>query len=247
MQLFYFCKRITPIALIFLLLSLNTASGQTIKTEFSAGFSRNTFSVMDDENGILQPGMGLSSTYGVSLLIMENYWTFKTGIYATELANAFYFQLENGATSNEQSFSNISTYRIPVIFGREIMLTGGISITPQAGFSWLTNSVTDTTGTSFNKAAKFGDSGNTDQIEYDTISLSPNKSKFLAEVGLDLNFQLNWIFVLKAGVRYSFGLQPIERTEITYRLNNGETYTGTLVSDGSGWNFNVGLVIPIYN
>ncbi|HEX6981490.1 MAG TPA: hypothetical protein VF181_01910 [Balneolaceae bacterium] len=245
MQLFYLFKRATFPFTIILLISLAPASAQTIKTEFSAGFNLNAFSVTDDEGGILQPGTGLASTYGVSLLVMENYWTFKTGIYATELPNAFYFQLDSGGLSNEQSFSNISTYRIPVILGREVMLTDWLSITPQAGLSWLTSRATDTTGISSGITANFDGSGNS--IQYDTISRAANKYKFLAEAGLDLNFQLNWIFVLKLGARYSFGLQPIERTEITYQLNSGETYTGTLVSDGSGWNFNVGLVIPIYN
>ncbi|HET6528525.1 MAG TPA: hypothetical protein VFG39_07210 [Balneolaceae bacterium] len=246
MQLFYFLKR-SILPFIIILLSFGTASAQTIKTEVSAGFNRPAFNIIDDESGILQPGTDLTSTYGLSVLVMENNWVFKTGIYSMDFAHAFYFKLDNGLSSEEQIISNISTYRIPISFGREIMLTGGFSITPKAGFSWLTSQATDTTGISSDVVTNFSGAGNANRVEYEAISRAVNKNKFLAEVGLDLNFQLNWIFVLKVGARYSFGLQPIEKTEITYQINNGETYTGTLVSDGSGWNFNVGLVIPIYN
>lgn len=234
-------------SLLVVLVTSGSLYAQVIKTGISFGYKQSTFTVINDESGHLHAGNAYTSTYGLSVYLLRDLWSFETGFYSVEMPNAFYFESNNGISSKEQSFSSISTFRVPVIFSREFPLTEWFSFAPSIGFSWLTNDASGpAVSTTELKTVSFQSSG-TDVVQYEYFSRIPNESKFLGEVGVDLNFQLTWIFLLKLETHYSFGLRPVEETEINYRINGGELHTGTLVSRGSGWNFGVGIVIPIYN
>src|SRR5699024_10267864 len=164
---------------IFAFIMVRVASAQTIKTDFTVGFNHHTVSVADD-GGALQPGSGLAETYGVSLMVMENSWIVKTGLHLHNLPSAYYFRTGEGTAGKGEFSDSFSTYRIPFMVGKELALTNAISITPQAGFLWLSDRSTDTTRTS---AGSFTENSLT--IDYETISRTVNKNKFLAEVGMD--------------------------------------------------------------
>lgn len=240
MQLFQFLKKSLFLFIVILIATVNITSAQVLKTGFFVGLNKHTVSVADDEGGILQPGTSLTPAYGIEVILRKNQWAFHTGYFSNDFSTAFYFDSPNSAQNTITLSSSLSTHRIPFIFSREISLTKGVSIAPQAGFSWLIKGSTDTTAT------YAGDFANSPVQINEAVSLGVNENIFLAEAGLDLNFKLSWVLTLKLGARYSYGLEPIERTEITYQFN-GQTYTGAVKSSASGWNFNIGLVIPIYN
>src|SRR5699024_4319538 len=230
-----------PLTVLSLILfaSFNCTFAQTtVDAGFSVGFNRHTFSA-ENGNVFLQPGIALAATYGLPVVIKRNKWELHTGFYANDLSQSFYFTTPNGATYGERSYSNgISTYKIPLRMGRTIQWTEVTSLSPQIGFSWLTSRRTGPTGTAS------GSLGTT--VEYSTQNSAVNKNKFMAEVGLDVNFSVFRNLILSAGAQYSLGLQPIEKLNVSYQIND-QTYEGVIHSKGSGWKFNLGLKIPLYS
>src|SRR5699024_3345414 len=110
--------------------------------------------------------------------------------------------------------------------------------TPQIGFSWLTSRRTGPTGTA---SGSWGTA-----VEYSTQNSAVNKNKFMAEAGLDVNFSVFRNLILTAGALYSLGLQPIEKLNVSYQIND-QIYEGVIHSKGSGWKFNLGLRILLYS
>ncbi|SMO79366.1 hypothetical protein [Fodinibius sediminis] len=237
MRLFrHFGKIIT--VLLVLIASTDFAKGQTsVEGGFSIGFNRHTFSV-DDDSGILQPGLALAGTYGLPIIIKKDKWELHTGFYGNELSHSFYFDTRNGNTFGQRSFENgISSFKIPVHIGRTLQWTNLTSLTPQIGFAWLTSQRTGLTGTSSGSYGRY--------VEYETVGRTVNKHKFLAEAGMDINFAIFRGMKLTVGAHYSLGLQKVEEVDVTYEINN-QSYEGTMISRGSGWKFNLALTLPLY-
>ena len=241
MRLFHHFGKIVTILIIVLFASTDFAKAQisSIESGFSVGFNRHTFSV-DDDSGILQPGIALAGTYGFPVIIKKNKWELHTGFYGNELSHSYYFDIPNGPTLGKRAYSNgISSFKIPLHIGRTVQWTKVTSLSPQIGFAWLTSQRTGVTGYSTGR----GSYGN--YVEYEHIDRAVNKNKFLAEAGMDINFAIFWGLKLTAGAHYSLGVQKIEEVDVTYEIDN-RTYEGTMISRGSGWKFNLGLTLPLY-
>lgn len=238
MSLFRHFRKIVAVLIVVLFASTDFAKAQlSVEGGFSVGFNRHTFSV-DDDSGILQPGIALAGTYGFPIIIKKNKWELHTGFYGNELSQSFYFNTPNGNTFGQRSFENgISSFKIPVHIGRSLQWTDVTSLSPQIGFSWLTSQRTGFTGTSS------GSYGN--YVEYETVDRAVNKNKFLAEAGMDVHYAVFRGLKLTAGAHYSLGLQKVEEVDVTYNVDN-LTYEGTMISRGSGWKFNIGLTLPLY-
>ena len=239
MQLFHHLRKIITVITVILIASADFTKAQTtVEGGVSVGFNRHTFSV-DDDSGILQPGLALAATYGFPIIIRRNNWELHTGFYGNELSQSFYFNTRNGNTFGQRSFQNgISTFKVPIHIGRTIQWTGVTSLSPQLGFAWLTSQRTGLTGISSGSYGSF--------VQYQTVDWAVNKYKFLAEAGMDINFRLFGDFKLILGAHYSLGLQKVEEIDVSYQTNSG-TYEGTIISRGSGWKFNLGLRLPLYS
>lgn len=239
MQQFHHFGKTVAVLIIILIASLDFAKAQTsVEAGFSVGFNRHTFSV-DDQSGILQPGIALAGTYGFPVVIKRDHWELHTGFYGNELSQSFYFNAPNGATYGERSFSNgISSYKIPLRVGRTLQWTDATSLSSQIGLSWLTSRRTGLTGTG---SGSYGA-----RVEYTFESRAVSQNKFMAEAGLDVNISVFRNVTLALGAQYSLGLQTVEEVEVTYQINS-QTYEGTMISKGSGWKFNIGLTVPLYN
>lgn len=238
-------KSIFVKAALFLVLAPITAvhAQTTVEAGLSVGFNRHTFTV-DSDNSLLQPGIGLSATYGFPIVVRNSNWELHTGLYENNLSQAFYFQTSQTATYGERSFSNgLSTFKIPVLVGRRLELTRNVSFSPRAGISWLTSQRTGLTGTESGSYASFGQ--NSGVVEYTAEHLAISKNKFMTEIGMDLNINLYRNIDLALGAQYALGLQTMEKSEVSYQINQGSTYTGTVNSKGSGWKFNAGLTFPL--
>ncbi|MEX1136839.1 MAG: hypothetical protein WEB89_08045 [Balneolales bacterium] len=238
MRPFHHFGKIITVLIVILIASTDFARAQiSVEGGFSVGFNRHTFSV-DDDSGILQPGLALAGTYGFPIILRNDKWELHTGFYGNDLSQSFYFNTPNGNTFGQRSFVNgISSFKIPVHFGRTIQWTDVTSLSPQLGFAWLTSQRTGMTGTSSGSYGGY--------VEYQTVDRAVNKNKFLAETGMDINLAIFWELNLTVGAHYSFGLQKIEEVDITYETDN-QTYEGTMISRGSGWKFNLGLTLPLY-
>jgi len=239
MRLFHHLVKVISVLFIILIASSDFAKAQiSVEGGFSIGFNRHTFSV-DDDSGILQPGIALAGTYGFPIIIKKDKWELHTGFYGNDLSQSFYFNTPNGNTLGQRSFVNgISSFKIPVHIGRTIQWTDVTSLSPQLGFAWLTSRRTGSTGTS---SGSFGG-----YVEYQTVDSAVNKNKFLAEAGMDMNFAILWGLKLTVGAHYALGLQRIEEVNVTYEIDN-RMYEGTMISRGSGWKFNLGLTLPLYS
>lgn len=227
---------------IFCFVFTNIATAQlSVHSGFTAGQNRYTFSV-DDQRDVLRSGIGEEITYGVPLRIAIGSWSFQTGIFSTDLSRAYYFKTPDGTQygSKHDDQSSISTLKIPFIISKEFKLVNRVSLAPKAGFVWLTDQTKSDSTEVLN-----GTINEPDFEVIESVSNVVNKNKFLAEAGVDLNIYPFRHFILTAGITYSYGLQRIETTDVTYRLN-GEEATETLISKGSGLNFHVGLRIPIH-
>ncbi len=239
MRLFYHCGKIVAVFIVVLLASVDFAKAQISSVEggFAVGFNRHTFSV-DDDSGILKTGIALAGTYGFPVILKKDKWELHTGFYGNELSHSYYFDIPNGPTLGERSYSNgISSFKIPLHIGYTVQWTEITSFSPQIGFAWLTSQRTGNTGTSS------GFYGN--YVEYETVNRAVSKNKFLAEAGMDMNFAIFWGLKLTIGAQYSLGLQKMEKVDVTYEVDN-QRYEGTMISRGSGWKFNLGLTLPLY-
>lgn len=226
---------------IFCFFITNIATAQiSIHSGFTAGKSNHTFTV-DGENNVLKPGIGEEMTYGIPLHIAKGTWSIQTGIFTNNLTRAFYFKTPNGSQygNKHDDTRSISTLKVPLIVSKEFKLVNRVSIAPKAGFAWLTDRTksdsTDVLSGTINDP-------NFQMVE--SISNVVNKNKFMAEAGVDLNIYPFRHFMLTAGITYSYGLRPIEKTNVVYQLD-GEEASETLISRGSGLNFHVGLKIPL--
>jgi len=239
MKLFHHLVKVISILIIILIASTDFTKAQiTVEGGLSVGFNRHTFSV-DDDSGILQPGLALAGAYGFPIIIKRNKWELHTGFYGNELSQSFYFNTRNGNTFGQRSFENgISSFKIPVHIGRTIQWTEVTSLSPQLGFAWLTSQRTGLTGTSSGSYGSY--------VQYQTVERAVNKNKFLAEAGMDINFAIFGALKLRIGAHYSLGLQKVEEVDVTYQVNN-QRYEGTMISRGSGWKFNLGLTLPLYS
>ena len=121
MHQFHQFGKIVTVLIIFFIVSTNFAKAQiSVEGGFSVGFNRHTFSV-DDDSGILQPGIALAGTYGFPILIKKDKWELHTGFYGNELSHSFYFDMPNGSTLGKRSYSNgISSFKIPLHIGRTL-------------------------------------------------------------------------------------------------------------------------------
>lgn len=162
-----------------------------------------------------------------------------TGFFSNNLSRSFYFTFPAGGTVGKNSFSSgLSSYKIPLLIGRTIQWTENVSLSPQIGFSWLTNR-------RIGPAGKGGGSYGS-RVKYTIESKAVNKNKFMAEAGLDVNISIFRNVTLKIGAQYSLGLQPMEKANVTYTINE-QTYHGTLISKDSGWKFNIGFLFPLFS
>ncbi|MDX1641444.1 MAG: hypothetical protein R3220_07085 [Balneolaceae bacterium] len=234
-------KTVKYFLFIFCFCFTNIATAQlSIYSGVTAGRNYHTFTV-DDQNGILQPGIGEENTYGIPLRLAKGSWSFQTGVFSNNLTRAFYFKTPDGTQygSEDDYESSISTLKIPFILSKEFKLINRVSIAPKAGIVWLTDQTkSDST------EVLSGTINEPNFVVVERVSNVVNKSKFLAQAGVDLNIYPFKYFLLTAGVSYNYGLQRIENTDVTYRLD-GEEMTETLVSRGSGLHFQVGLRIPL--
>lgn len=228
--LFIFCFFFTTIANA----QLSVYSGLT------AGRNYHTFSV-DDENSVLQPGIGEEYTYGIPIRIAKGSWSIQTGIFSNNLTRAFYFETPGGTQYGDKydQESSISTLKVPLILSKEFKIVNRISIAPKAGFVWLTDQTNSDSTEVLN-----GTISEPNFVAVESVSNVVNKNKFLVEAGVDLNIYPFRYFMLTAGVTYNYGLQNIESTDVTYILN-GEEFTETLISRGSGLHVQVGIRIPL--
>jgi hypothetical protein len=239
MGLFHHFGKIVTVLIIVLFASTDFAKAQISSVEggFSVGFNRHTFSI-DDDSGILQPGIALAGAYGFPVIIKKDKWELHTGFYGNELSHSYYFDIPNGPTLGKRSYSNgISSFKIPLHIGRTVQWTEVTSFSPQIGFAWLTSRRTGMTGTSSGYYGNY--------VEYETVDRAVNKNKVLAEAGMDMNFAIFWGLKLTIGAHYSLGIQRMEEVDVTYEIDN-QTYEGTMTSRGSGWKFNLGLTLPLY-
>lgn len=226
---------------IFFFLVTNIATAQlSVHTGFTAGNNIHTFTV-DDQNNVLQPGIGEEVAYGIPIRLAVGSWSFQTGIFSNNLTRAFYFKTPDGSQygSKRDDQRSISSLKIPFIFSKEFKIVNRVSLAPKVGLAWLTNRTKSDSTEVLDGMIK-----EPDFHVIESASNVVNKNKFLAEAGVDLNIYPFRHFMLTAGISYSYGLQPIENTNVTYRLD-GEEITETLVSRGSGLNFQVGLRIPL--
>lgn len=225
--------------IISCLFLLDPVFAQTsIQAGFSAGFNLQSFTAEDDR-GYLQPGNGMAATLGVPIIITKDKWSLQTGFFSNHLTRAYYFQTPGRQYGSAYSYdSGLSSYKIPLIVSRELRpMHSNLGFSPHAGISWLTSRRTGRTGEG---------SGNMNGLEYTVIGRAFNRNKFLAEIGMDLNYHLSRNFILYGGVTWSFGLQEVEELEISYQLPNEGIQTGFLKSKASGRNFHIGLKIPFY-
>lgn len=226
---------------IFSFFVTNIATAQlSVHTGFIAGENRHTFTV-EEQDAVLQPGIGESMSYGVPFQIAKGSWSFQTGLFSTKLTRAYYFETPDGTQygSKHDYENSISTLEIPLTITKEFKLVNRVSLAPKVGFVWLTNRTNSDSTDVLN-----GTINEPDFVEVRSVSNIVNKNKFLAQAGVDLNIYPFRHLILTAGVTYRYGLKNIETTAVTYRLD-GEEMTETLVSDGSGLNFHVGLKIPL--
>jgi len=121
MHSFHHFGKTATLIIIILIASADFAQAQiSVEGGFSVGFNRHTFSVNDD-SGILQPGLALAGTYGFPIIIKKDKWELHTGFYGNELSQSFYFNAPNGNIFGQRSFENgISSFKIPVHIGRTL-------------------------------------------------------------------------------------------------------------------------------
>lgn len=241
MRLFHPWSKTFAIFIALLFVILASANAQvTLETGFSIGFNRHTFNV-DNSDGILQPGIGLASTYGLPIILRKHKWELHTGIFANDLSQSYYFNTSGNHSYGQRSFSSgLETYKIPIRLGRNVQWTEKVSLSPQLGFAWLTSRRTGYLGTVEGSYIT-----PSERIDYSAENSSLNKNKFFAEAGLDANITLYRKIDLTLGAQYSLGLQKIEQMEVSYQINRGRTYSGTVYSKGSGWKFDVGIKFPL--
>jgi hypothetical protein len=223
----------------FFFANISTAQ-LSVHSGFTAGKSIHTFTV-DNQNDVLQSGIGEENTYSVPIRLAVGSWSFQTGLFSNNLTRAYYFETPGGTQYGNKydDKRSISTFKIPFIFSKEFKLVNRVSLAPKVGIAWLT----DRTESDSTEVLSGTISGPDFQV-VESVSNVENKNKFLAEAGLDLNIYPFRHFIITAGISYSYGLQRIETTDITYSLNGEET-TETLVSKGNGFNIQVGLKIPL--
>lgn len=230
------------ILFVFCFVFTNIANAQlSVHSGFTTGMNRYTFSV-DGPNDVLQSGIGEEITYGVPIRVAKGKWSFQTGIYSTSLSRAFYFKTPDGTQYGDKNDdqSSISTLEIPFIVSKEFKLVNRVSLAPKVGLVWLTDKTNSDSTDVF--------SGTISEPDFEVlggVSSVVNKNKFLAEAGMDLNIYPFRYFILTAGATYRYGLQQIETTDITYKLD-GEEFTETLKSRGNGFNFYIGIKVPIH-
>ncbi len=74
MSLFRHFRKIVAVLIVVLFATTDFAKAQlSVEGGFSVGFNRHTFSV-DDDSGILQPGIALAGTYGFPIIIKKDQW-----------------------------------------------------------------------------------------------------------------------------------------------------------------------------
>ena len=245
MSKLYIRKSVTLI-FIFVIGFTGHSAAQTIKTGLSVGLNRHSFNV-EGGSGALQPGIGLAGTYGLPVILTYNHWSIHTGIYANNLSRSYYFRLPNGQTFGRRSFENgLSTNKIPFLVGYDIISNEKFSIEPKLGFSWLTSRRKGHLGSGSGSFQYGFGSETVTPVEYSSDSYAVNRNKFLAEMGLDITIPLYRSLLLTFGGQYSLGLQPIDKTNFDYIINEERSYSGSLKSRASGWNFNIGITLPVY-
>lgn len=225
---------------VCLFITNNAFAQLSVYSGFNGGINSHTFTV-NDQNGVLQPGMGEEYTFGIPIIVAKGSWSIQTGIFSNNLTRAYYFKTPDGEQYGDKydDESSISTLKIPLIFGKEFKLVNRVSIAPKVGLVWLTDR-SKSDSTEIHKGTLSGENF----MEIESVSNVVNKNKFMAEAGLDINIYPFRHLMIIGGVSYSYGLQPIEDTYVTYKLGD-EEFTEVLESKGSGLNFHVGIRIPI--
>ena len=226
---------------IFCFFLTNIATAQlSVHSGFTAGQNYHTFTT-EGENDVLQPGIGEEITLGIPIRIAKGSWSFHTGVFSNNLTRAFYFETPDGTQygSKNDYESSISSLKIPLIFSKEFKLVNRVSLAPKVGFVFLTNRTESDSAKVIS-----GTINESNFTVIDRVSNIESKNKFMVEGGADLNIYAFRHFILTAGVSYNYGLQDIETTDIRYNLD-GEEFTETLASRGSGLNFHVSLKIPL--
>ena len=208
----------------------------TFETGFYIGFNRHTFGV-ENSNRILQSGIGLAATYGLPIIFRKDKWELHTGIFANDLSQSYYFETSGNNSFSQRSFSSgLETYKIPFILAK----TEKVYLSPQIRFAWLTSRRTGYLG-----SVKGSYITPSERIDYTTENSSVSTNKFFAEAGLDANIASYRKIDLTIGAQYSLGLQEIEKMDVSYQINQGRTYHGTVYSKGSRWKFHVGIKFPL--
>src|SRR5699024_9808532 len=105
---------------------------------------------------------------------------------------------------------------------------------------------TGRTGTSNGRGYKKSGDRYLINVEHMDESQAVSRFKFLAEAGLDINISVFKKMTFTFGAYYSLGLQRIEEVDVRYKIND-IPYEGTMISRGSGWNFHIGLTLPVYS
>lgn len=145
------------------------------------------------------------------------------------------------------AYSSIDVWLIPLRLGTRLNLyKEKIYFVPVVGYSFCINSDYGygnyITGPGFAKTANysvsFNYSENTDLVKHFS----------LLQTGLGFEFKLFKTIVLSFSSNYYTGFKKvIELKDITYTVNNSNSFTGESFSKGEFWSLGVGLKYPISN
>lgn len=145
------------------------------------------------------------------------------------------------------AYSSIDVWLIPFRLGTRLNLyKEKIYFVPVIGYSFCINSDYGygnyTTGPGFAKTANYSVSFN----YFENTNLVNHFS--LLQTGLGIEFKLFKTIILSISSNYYTGFKKvIELKDITYTVNNSNSFTGESFSKGEFWSLGVGLKYPISN
>lgn len=222
----------------------NKASSQNM-TYFGmeASFTNDVYEITETGDDLTE-GPHLSGLWGFNLRQdVTNYFFVETGVIRK------YYDSEIGFKPINISFASgaIDAWVIPLRLGTRLNIyKEKIYLVTVVGYSFCINSYygygNAITGPGFAKTANysvsFSYSENTDLEKYFS----------LLQTGLGFELKLFKKIILSVSSSYYAGFENvIELKDITYTVNNSNTFTGNSISKGDFWSFGAGLKYPISN
>ncbi|MDH5380410.1 MAG: hypothetical protein OEW75_06145 [Cyclobacteriaceae bacterium] len=231
--------------LLILLLITPTFNGATAqnKTWFGveSGFANDLYSLTDN-GGYIKKAILDNAPFGLFVRqeFKKNFF-FETGVIIKYYQEGYGLNIYPDWWGWSTSYSADPSWIFPLRFGINIPIwKDRIEFSPMSGY---------VIGAYNSFSSMYGNHS------YDATTIeilmkeNPNITRVISQIQMGGSFDITLFKELKftIGASYYLGFNKIRHLDISYTVNNNNTYTGTFISKGSFWYVHTGLRYPVSN